>query len=604
MEVRQKIKHNHSIILRCLDPSKKLMGRLWSVTFLGDRIPSIKKETTIDDKIDALLQALLEVPDDLQESVMNDFIAALRSSGQDHVANIFHQESGKVPMSDKHHQLLNEVMHEICQFLEPRDGLIDWLLSNEVFTRNDSETVHSAPLLNDMARKTIEILQRKSDDSFDRFISALHETEQSHVVHILTGTGRSPMSKEHRKLLQSKKKQLEMFCDPVNGVVSELIESDTITHHEEERIFCKTNLNEMVRELVEILMRKSDDAFHTFVIALNKTGQNHVSYILSGEGESRPLGEERIAKLKEKRSEVVRSIYAKCLVSTLMSKGVFSSYDQHRVESQISNAEKVEMIVDLITRKSQSDYDNFIATLRECDHEHVVEVLVGPEVVAKIQTGISMDDVDEDKLRDNIQQAFNNNETDVKVIQQVLSSNGISVADIQKGSIIVKFRCRDHAALASLEKLYTSKRLDELFTDAFCSQFAEKGLEPLTVQIADEEFERHKEHKLMTEEHRETLLSSEKLLVEKLTVNDELLDKLSLCPRRRQTIERAGTPQQQVKTLLDIVSRQPDSAFTQLLHSLTATGQHEAAIIISGGYKPAKKSSSECNKIHMEDTGK
>jgi len=108
------IKENFSIILRCLHPSNELLGRLRLVPFVQDRIRSIKQEKTIDDKNDAILSALLEVPDDFQESVMNSFIAALRSSGQDHVANVFHQETDKVPMSDEHYRLLSNTLLEVC----------------------------------------------------------------------------------------------------------------------------------------------------------------------------------------------------------------------------------------------------------------------------------------------------------------------------------------------------------------------------------------------------------------------------------------------------------------------------------------------------------
>jgi len=248
MELKQKIKDNFAIILRCLDPSNEFLGLLrLEVPFMKGQIPLIMQQTTIKDKNNSLLTALLDVPNDLQESVMNYFVEALRLGGQDHVANVFHKESEQVPMSDEHYQLLKKKIHEICQFLEPRDGLIDWLLSNEVFTDSDSDTVHSKLSLNDMARETIRILQRKSDDSFEKFTSALTETEQDHVVHILTGIGRPPMSKEHRKLLQSKKEELEMFCDPQNGLVSTLITANVISDREEERIRSKTNLNEMVR---------------------------------------------------------------------------------------------------------------------------------------------------------------------------------------------------------------------------------------------------------------------------------------------------------------------------------------------------------------------
>jgi len=605
MALRQTIADKYSIILRCMDPSNELLGRLRSVSFVKDRIAFTKQQKTIDDKNDALLSALLEVPDDLQESVMHDFITALRFSGQDHVANVFHQETGSVPMSDEHHQLLRKKMHDVCQFLEPRDGLIDCLISSDVFTSSNSDTVrYNQLLVDDMARQTINILQRKSDDSFEKFISALMETEQDHVVYTLTGTGRPPMSKEHRKLLQSKKEELEMFCDPVNGVISALSTAGGISPRDESRIRSKTDLNEMARELVETLMRKPDDAFDAFIKTLNKTEQSHVTYILTGEGDSRPLSEECRAKLMEKRSAVVKSIFPDSIVSALISKGVFSSHDQRRVESQLSDDKKVEMIVDLIARKSQSAFDRFIDTLIECHHEHVAEDLVGAEVVGEIQAQVRTDEetvradlVEEDELRETVQHAFNNNDTEMKQISELLSSNGIIVTGIEHGSIIVKFRCRDQEALESLEKLYTSKQLDQLFTEAFCPRFAEQGLEALSLNITHEEFERHKELKLMTDEHREALLSSVELLDEKLTISDALLDKLSLCPRRRQTIERAGTPQQQVTALLDIVSRQPDSAFTQLFDALTTTEQHEAVTIISGGDKHAKKSTSDTGII-------
>ena len=81
----------------------------------------------------------------------------------------------------------------------------------------------------------------------------------------------------------------------------------------------------------------------------------------------------------------------------------------------------------------------------------------------------------------------------------------------------------------------------------------------------------------MTSEHRKALESSAECLVDKMTVSDELLDKLSLCKQRREAVNEAETHEQQVKTLLDIVSRQPDSAFNQLLKALDDTHQNEAA---------------------------
>lgn len=80
----------------------------------------------------------------------------------------------------------------------------------------------------------------------------------------------------------------------------------------------------------------------------------------------------------------------------------------------------------------------------------------------------------------------------------------------------------------------------------------------------------------MPPEHHKALLSSAKWLRDNMIVNDDLLDQLSLCKRRRQTIQAETTREERVKTLLDIVSCQPDSAFEQLLEALEITKQSDA----------------------------
>jgi len=483
----QVIKSNFSTLLRCLDASNELLGELRSVDVLESRIAKIKQQVTLNDKNDALLTALLEVPDELQQSVMDSFIAALRSCGQDHVANIFRKESDKIPMSDEHSQLLIRQSDELCKFLDPENGLLNKLLSSGVITPVDNERIRS-----------------------------------------------------------------------------------------------KIGFDDMAAELLSTILRKSDDALGALVNALNTTGQGHVAFILVGEGNSRPLSEHYRYKLTERRADVVRSIFPLSLVSTLISKGVFTSYDQQRVESRQTTTEKCEMMLDLIARKSQQAFDGFVDTLQRCYHEHVVQELMGPVIAAKVEAVVNAGNtvVDLESLEHEIlavmQQSFDNDETEVKQLKEVLTSNGVSVSQVSKGSIIVKFRCQDYAALASLQELSNSKTLDQLFTEAFCPKLADKGVECFRLSIPDDEFQRCLELKLMTHKHRKALESSVAYLMDKIAVSDEFLDKLSLCKRRKEAVIEAEKGEQ-VKTLLDIVSRQPDSAFNQLLKALDDTQQEGAA---------------------------
>jgi len=485
--LREVIDSHASLLFRCIEPSLELMIHLKSVAYLEQRGFSPQAQETTDVKIWTLLDMLQKVPYEECETVKNGVIAKLRTSGQNHVADVFCGSLDTVMSNDHYHTLLQNTT-KLCQFLDPENGLLDELVSNEVIRITDAERIRSYSSYNDMARK-----------------------------------------------------------------------------------------------LVEIIMRKSDSAFKALIEALDKTGQRHVTYILTGEGDSRPLSKEWTDKLLEKRSVVVQSIDSECLVSTLISKGVFTAHDKDRVEGGITNNKKGETMLDLIARKSEEAFKGFIETLQECEcQKHVAVELVGPVVAATVKAQVT-ESVDADvavetELLHQIQNAFQNNNTEVKPVNDLLASNGVAVIQVEKGSIIVKFQCRDQAAVASLKHLYSSKQLDQLFTEAFLPQFADKGLESLSLDIPDGTFERNNQLKLMTEDHRETLLSSAEWLGDKIGISGELLDKLSLCTRRRQAIERAATREEQVKTLLDIVSRQPDSAFTQLLSALDSTDQHEAVL--------------------------
>jgi len=72
-------------------------------------------------------------------------------------------------------------------------------------------------------------------------------------------------------------------------------------------------------------------------------------------------------------------------VSSLVSAGVLTSSDQQRVGGWRSGDENSEMLLDLIARKSQTDFDQFIDALRRCHNEHVAEYLLGPQVDTAVE---------------------------------------------------------------------------------------------------------------------------------------------------------------------------------------------------------------------------
>jgi len=500
MALRKIPAENKALQMRCLDPSNDLLARLGSVQCLDDSIYHIKQLSTIDQKCSALLDALIQVPNDLQESVSEGFVKALRESGQDHVANIYRKESDKVPMSDDHLDKLTQHFDLLCQFIEPGN--------------------------------------------------------------ILT-----------RKLFSMK----------------------VINHADKEYIRSKSGYNEMSQKLIDILMRKADDAYDSFIDALNATEQSHVTFILTGEGDSRPLKDEHRSRLRTTRAKLVKMMDSKNtgLVSSLMSKSVFSDDDDEQVTATEINDERNEIILKLVARKSQAAFFSFISALNDNDQTHVVVEMIGRDIIAKIKTIYETGNLSETvgplnvdaELVKFMHEMFANNGVVVARINEILSEKDVSVADVRVGCIEITFTCQCAGSVRNLQRLYENGELEVSMNEAFLPKFADKGLASLKVEIAEHQFEQCiKEFTRwapMTSEHREALKESTELLVDKLDVSADLLDNMdNLCRRRREAIETAATHEQQVKTLIDVVSRQPDFAFAKLLKALSVTNQTEVVALI------------------------
>ena len=242
------------------------------------------------------------------------------------------------------------------------------------------------------------------------------------------------MSDEHCRTLTVNSDQLCQFVDPENGLLDKLVSMEVISFVNAQYIHCLSRYTEMVRKLIEMLIRKSDDAFDGFISALNVTGQSHVSYLLTGEGTSRPLKEEHRRRLLESpRNYMVNMTDSKSsgIITALMSKGVFSRYDEERVTS-VQHSDRNEIILNLIARKSQSDFFRFISALNDTGQTHIVVALIGIHAIAKIKTNCESGDPDrivpgvDEELVEYMREMFQRNGAVVRRLNEILSPNGVS----------------------------------------------------------------------------------------------------------------------------------------------------------------------------------
>ena len=240
-------------------------------------------------------------------------------------------------MSDVHYRLLVNNRNNLRQFLDPVSGVVDELVNAEVFSDTDSKRVYELADIDSMSGKIVDVLSRKADAAFDVFISALLKTGQQHVAYILgMDTGVPPMSQEHRDLLGIKTKQICQFLDPVSDVIDRLVDARVFNSRDAARVRSKETYTNMSHEVVAILARKADWTFDKFIEVLKSSGQEHVAYILTGEGEQ-PITDIRIAVLGIVRDQLVTRIDSdpsSLLVDKLIAARVISNIDNQQLQAQ------------------------------------------------------------------------------------------------------------------------------------------------------------------------------------------------------------------------------------------------------------------------------
>jgi len=79
-------------------------------------------------------------------------------------------------------------MHQLSEFIEPDFGLLEYLLSQEVLSRSEySEILSESGVAHRRSEALLNCL--RSEDQCCKFLKALEETDQQHVVNFITQNG-------------------------------------------------------------------------------------------------------------------------------------------------------------------------------------------------------------------------------------------------------------------------------------------------------------------------------------------------------------------------------------------------------------------------------
>ena len=534
----------------------------------------------------------MKIPIGENPETIKSFISALQDNDHKHVADVFKENSSEHLLSDERYEVLKSKATGLRKCLDPECGILE---RRDVFSSSDKENVESIQRGNKKVSKILEIISRKTNAQFDKFIEALKEESQGHVADVLIHkSSEHLMSDARRELLKAKSADLKKYLDPECGILDQLECRGPFSLSDKETVESSRPWNKQIDNIVKILSRKTNSDFDQFIDCLTEVSQEHVVYILTGAG-SPPMNDETLELLTTKRKAIVDNMDSvhTPLLSTLVSMKVFTKFDKQRVEAEDEiRWRRNERILDILERKPQHVFGCFLQSLRETYQEHVVHLLTGAELhaVVRVETTNSepVDKTTEQNFREVIREDLKGGERDDdNTIVKTLDDVGVKVTDVYKGSIKIKFSLFSEESLELFRNLLSKRELDRLFTERYCHcpRFVHSMLKSLRVDVADEEFERCSIEMarlaLMSAEHREALEQAKEAIADKIEVNEDLLKLLSLCKHRTEAI--LGS-KDKAQVLLDVMIRRPDLEFQELVNALRDTGQTEAVKFLTGFY--------------------
>ena len=490
-----------------------------------------------------------------------------------------------------YNELRKRYRKQLIRSVYPTEVLLSALCAIESFDKK-VQYIRSMETKEEIVDK---LLSLPDDENFERtinhFMSALSENGHAHVAKVFTtGSNKELLTDENYQLLSDKLADLCTYLDPACTIIHSLISGGVFTQSDADRVEVQTTATTQVGEMIKILLCKPNDSYQRFINILERNDQEHVVYILTGNGNgsgngSPPISKANLNRINKQRQTIVKHMDSMhtSFVSTLVSSGVFTDYDRERAEAVKVRHKRNEEILNILVRKSTRHLKSFIAALRETHQGHIADFLAGLELHGTVDPSCSTEQqpLVESKLRPALAKKLDDKESE---ISHALDAVGIHDSGVDFGCIRIWFK---FLTKETLDMMRSSDELDRLFTKQCCAleEMSDISLQRIHIEIPDSEFRRCEQiiderKTLMTPEHQHALQLATDRMADKISVDENLLKGLSLGEYREDAILNQSSSEEKAKVLLEVMMCRPDCEFEQLLSVLRKSHHTKVATFI------------------------
>ena len=117
-----------------------------------------------------------------------------------------------------------------------------------------------------------------------------------------------------------------------------------------------------------------------------KVDLNYVIVDESVAGNNVPLTEAELDKLRSLRTYLIKNIHYTSIVDSLLQYGVISEMHKQSIEPILVEYKRVEILLDILQRRSRENFYQFQCCLKLCRHEFVADAFADFKGVSGITT--------------------------------------------------------------------------------------------------------------------------------------------------------------------------------------------------------------------------
>lgn len=236
-----------------------------------------------------------------------------------------------VPITSGYREALQRSYARLVNYISSADDISARLFQLNHLSQPDLERIQEARSTAKANERLLNALLRKPVEAYRAFLDELRETKQGHVLSILLSAGDDVECQHHTKLIRQHYVYLVETVEVVDsGLVGHLVADGVLTDRERTTVCTEWNRYRQAETLLWTVGRKSSAAFESFLGALCKTNQKHVSDTLRGiaadSEDSRHVKTERLSSIS----------LEKCAKSTHDSNPHSKKRNFHRLQSQYS----------------------------------------------------------------------------------------------------------------------------------------------------------------------------------------------------------------------------------------------------------------------------